>query len=238
MEIIIVEDDKQGCQIAFDIIKDNLLNKDLKCLGFATGSSPIPLYDLLSQSDLDFSKITSINLDEYVGLNENDEHSYHYFMKEYLFNQKDFKVNYLPDGMAKDLQQACLDYDQIIEENPIDIQILGIGNNAHIAFNEPGTPFALKTHIVDLSQSTIVANKRFFHMKEEVPEHALSMGISSILSAKKIILFAWGKDKANAINQMINGPITLDVPASSLQSHHDVILIIDKEAASLLGEDD
>jgi len=236
MDIRIVKDKYEGCKLAFSIIEDTYNKGNLHTLGLATGSSPLELYKELCASNLDFTDKVSINLDEYVGLTLDNEQSYHYYMVENLFNMKPFKHSYLPNGVALDLEEECLRYDQIIEDNPIDIQILGIGNNGHIAFNEPGSSFDLKTHIVDLSISTIDANKRFFHFKEEVPKHALSMGIKSILSAKKIILLAWGSEKADALYKTIKCDMSKEVPASSLQSHNDVIIICDEEAASKLRD--
>ena len=155
-------------------------------------------------------------------------------MQENLFQYKLFKESYLPNGLAEDLQVEAKHYDQIIEEHPIDFQILGIGRNGHIGFNEPGTPFDMTTHIVDLTQDTIEANSRFFDSMEEVPKQAISMGIHSIMQSKMVVLMAYGKDKADAINQMINGPISEELPASVLQNHPNVVVIVDEAAASEL----
>ena len=188
----------------------------------------------IANSNLDFSEMTSINLDEYVGLAADNDQSYHHFMQENLFQYKPFKESYLPNGLAEDLQVEAKHYDQIIEEHPIDFQILGIGRNGHIGFNEPGTPFDMTTHIVDLTQDTIEANSRFFDSMEEVPKQAISMGIHSIMQSKMVVLMAYGKDKADAINQMINGPISEELPASVLQNHPNVVVIVDEAAASEL----
>ena len=183
---------------------------------------------------MDFSKLYSVNLDEYVGLAPDHEQSYHAFMQEHLFNAKPLKESFLPDGMAEDLEQAAKDYDDILSQHVIDLQILGIGSNGHIGFNEPGTSFDSQTHVVDLTDSTIEANSRFFTSRDQVPTKAISMGIASIMAAKKIILFAYGDKKANAIFKMVNGPVTEEVPASVLQHHPDVTLILDQAAAAKL----
>jgi len=174
-------------------------------------------------------------LDEYVGLGKEDKQSYSYFMNDRLFDTKPFKENYLPDGKASDLDKECEKYNEIIAKNPIDIQILGIGQNGHIGFNEPGTNFDVETQVVDLTESTINANKKYFDNIEEVPSQALSMGIGSIMKSKKIVLIAYGLEKSDAIKNMIEGSVTKDVPASVLQKHNDVTVIIDKDAASKLS---
>ncbi|MDN6437566.1 MAG: glucosamine-6-phosphate deaminase, partial [Lactococcus sp.] len=186
-------------------------------------------------SDLDFTDKTSINLDEYVGLDGSDEQSYRYFMSQHLFNEKPFKANFLPNGKADDLDKEVKAYDEIIDAHPIDLQILGIGQNGHIGFNEPGTSFDVTTHVVDLTQSTIKANSRYFANEADVPKQAVSMGIASILKSKTLILMAWGHEKAEAVKGMIEGEVTESLPASVLQQHDDVIVIIDEAAASLLN---
>ena len=185
-------------------------------------------------SDLDFTDMTSINLDEYVGLAPDNVQSYHYFMQEHLFKFKPFKASYVPDGLAKDVQAECARYNQLIKDNPIDLQVLGIGQNGHIAFNEPGTPFDSVTHEVDLTESTIQANSRFFDSIDEVPKSAICMGIADIMAAKEIVLLAKVESKAKAIKAMVEGPVTTDVPASILQKHPHVTVIADQAAASLL----
>lgn len=234
MKVEIYKDKNEGGQAAFNIIKSGIEN-GAKVLGLATGSTPITLYNAMTSSDLDFSNMTSVNLDEYVGLPFDNDQSYHYFMKDNLFNKKPFKMSYVPDGMAADINIAAKEYDQIIEDNPIDVQILGIGRNGHIGFNEPGSAFDSLTHEVDLTQSTIDANARFFANEDDVPRKAISMGIGSILKSKKILLLAYGEDKADAIKATIEGPVTTDVPASALQNHDDVIFILDEAAASKLS---
>ncbi|EDP68858.1 glucosamine-6-phosphate isomerase [Carnobacterium sp. AT7] len=233
MELIIVKDNIEGGKKAFELIKEGM-NQGAKVLGLATGSTPITLYHEMIQSDVDFSEMTALNLDEYVGLAPTDSQSYHYFMDQELFSKKPFKETFVPNGMAKDAQEECERYDQIIEKHPIDIQILGIGSNAHIGFNEPGTSFDLTTHKVELLPSTIEANKRFFDTIEDVPRLAYSMGIKSIMKSKKIILMAYGETKAEAIKNTIEGPVTENVPGSILQNHDNVIMIVDEAAAKLI----
>ncbi|THE09365.1 glucosamine-6-phosphate deaminase [Enterococcus hirae] len=233
MEIIRVKNAEEGGKKAFEIIKDGIEN-GAKVLGLATGSTPITLYKEMTSSDMDFSNMTSVNLDEYVGLGGSDDQSYRHFMDVKLFDKKPFKETFVPDGKAADLVAACKEYDQIIEKHPIDIQILGIGENGHIGFNEPGSSFDGKTSVVELTESTINANKRFFEKVEDVPTQAVSMGIGSILKGKKILLMAYGENKAEAIQGMIKGPVTTDMPASVLQNHENVVVIVDEAAASKL----
>ena len=233
MKTIIVKNQLEGGKVAFDLLKE-CLAAGAQTLGLATGSSPTALYQKIVESDVDFSKLYSVNLDEYVGLAPDHEQSYHAFMQEHLFNAKPLKESFLPDGMAEDLEQAAKDYDDILSQHVIDLQILGIGSNGHIGFNEPGTSFDSQTHVVDLTDSTIEANSRFFTSRDQVPTKAISMGIASIMAAKKIILFAYGDKKADAIFKMVNGPVTEEVPASVLQYHPDVTLILDQAAAAKL----
>ena len=215
MEVIVVKTQEEGALAAFEIFK-RAHSEGAKVFGLATGSSPIGLYELLRNSDLDFSDRISVNLDEYVGLAPTDEHSYHYFMKEQLFNAE------------------VVRYERILQENPVDLQLLGIGSNAHIGFNEPGTPFTQRTHKVHLTESTIEANKRFFEKEEDVPRYAYSMGLQSIMDAKEIVLIAFGPKKIHAIKGLVEGPITEEVPASILQNHPKVTVICDEAAAELL----
>lgn len=233
MKVIRVNNQVEGGKKAFELLKAEMEN-GIKTLGLATGSTPLSFYNELVNSDLYFSEMTSINLDEYVGLAAENDQSYHHFMQENLFQYKPFKESFLPNGLATDLQAEAKHYDQIIAEHLIDFQILGIGRNGHIGFNEPGTPFDMTTHIVDLTQDTIEANSRFFDSMEEVPKQAISMGIHSIMQSKMVVLMAYGKDKADAINQMINGPISEALPASVLQNHPNVVVIVDEAAASEL----
>ncbi|MBF7139254.1 glucosamine-6-phosphate deaminase [Pediococcus pentosaceus] len=234
MKVIIVKDNVEGGKEGYKLFADAKKN-GATTFGLATGSTPITTYQEIIKSDLDFTDSISINLDEYVGLPEDSDQSYDYFMHENLFNAKPFKHSYLPNGRAADLEAEAKHYDQIIEDNPIDLQILGIGRNGHIGFNEPGTPADSTTHKVSLTQSTIDANARFFEHEEDVPRYAISMGLASIMKSKHILIEAYGEDKANAIKGMIEGPVTTDLPASVLQNHDNVTVIIDEAAASKLS---
>ncbi|MDT2805580.1 glucosamine-6-phosphate deaminase [Vagococcus lutrae] len=236
MKLIHVENQVEGGKKAFELIREGMEERDVKVLGLATGSTPITMYEAMVNSDVDFSDMIGVNLDEYVGLDGEDEQSYRYFMNEHLYNAKPFKETYVPNGVAEDADAECARYNQILADNPIDIQVLGIGTNGHIGFNEPGTPFDSETRKVDLVESTIDSNKRFFASAEDVPTQAYSMGIGSILKAKEIILIAYGEAKADAIKGMIEGEITEDCPASALQKHDNVTVILDDAAAEKLSE--
>ncbi|EST90754.1 glucosamine-6-phosphate deaminase [Vagococcus lutrae] len=236
MKLIHVENQVEGGKKAFELIREGMEKRDVKVLGLATGSTPITMYEAMVNSDVDFSDMIGVNLDEYVGLDGEDEQSYRYFMNEHLYNAKPFKETYVPNGVAEDAEAECARYNQILADNPIDIQVLGIGTNGHIGFNEPGTPFDSETRKVDLVESTIESNKRFFASAEDVPTQAYSMGIGSILKAKEIILIAYGEEKADAIKGMIEGEITEDCPASALQKHDNVTVILDDAAAEKLSE--
>ncbi|WP_146922880.1 glucosamine-6-phosphate deaminase [Alkalibacterium kapii] len=232
MKIEVVKDKVEGGKFAFDHIK-KAMEKNALVFGLATGSTPETLYKELRESELDFSDKIAVNLDEYIGIGSEHPQSYAYFMQEQLFNEKPFKETHIPDGLAP--EEAEIErYNTVLENNPIDVQILGIGTNAHIGFNEPGTSFDSTTHKVALTDETIEANKRYFESKDEVPKYAYSMGIASIMAAKKIIIMAFGSNKADAIEKTVNGPVTEEVPASILQKHQDVIMIVDEEAASKL----
>lgn len=217
---------------AFKIVADLAQCDQLHVMGLATGSTPLELYKLISESDLDFSQASSVNLDEYVGLKPTDPQSYHYFMQEHLFDAKPFKESFFPDGTNPDAGAVTREYDRILARHPIDLQVLGIGRNGHIGFNEPGTTFDSHTHRVALTPSTIDANARFFDQPEQVPRYAYTMGIASIMAAKRVILLAFGKEKAAAIRASLLGPVTPDVPASVLQRHPNVTVVLDVAAAS------
>lgn len=224
---------------AANIISAEIITKPDCVLGLATGSSPIGIYENLvhwyEQDDLDFSQVTSVNLDEYKGLPKDNDQSYDYFMHEHLFNKVNIKpenIN-IPNGMEEDAQKECARYNQVLEDiGGVDLQLLGIGHNGHIGFNEPGEAFEKETHCVDLTESTINANKRFFEKEEDVPRQAYTMGIKSIMKAKKILLIISGKEKAGIVKEAFFGPVTPKVPASILQLHNDVILVADADALS------
>lgn len=237
MHIYIEDNYEQLSRQAADIISSQIREKPDSVLGLATGSSPIRTYELLvdqyQNGNLDFSKITTINLDEYRGLTSDNTQSYHYFMKQHLFS----KVNicpqnvYLPNGMADDVEAECTSYDKLISSYcGADLQLLGLGQNGHIGFNEPACAFTGPTHLVALSEDTIKANSRLFENPNDVPKEAITMGIKSIFSAKKILLIACGHAKANALHEALYGPITPSVPASILQLHPNVTIVADKEA--------
>ena len=182
-------------------------------------------------------QVKTVNLDEYIGLPAKDSNSYHYFMRQNLFNHIDINEDHthIPNGTAADLEQECLRYEELINElGGVDLQILGIGQNGHIGFNEPGTPFSSQTHLVTLAQNTREANSRFFNSIEEVPTQAITMGIASILESKEILLLVSGGNKAEALFKFINGEISEDFPASALKNHHNVTVIADRDACKYL----
>lgn len=232
MEMYTFSTKEQASVFAFELIEAGIKNGEVRTLGLATGGTPDKLYECMRKSNIDVSEITTVNLDEYVGLAPENEHSYHYYMEKELFSHLHFKQSYLPNGMAANLQGECDRYENILAEHPVDLQVLGIGKNGHIGFNEPGTSFQSRTHIVELTSSTREANRRFFEREEDVPTHAISMGIHSIMSAKKIVLLAFGEEKAEAVQQMINGHVDEQCPATVLQTHENVIVITDTLAAS------
>lgn len=233
MKVIIVKDQNAGGKAGYEVFA-NAIKEGATVFGLATGGTPETTYKEIVKSDLDFSKCTSINLDEYVGLSATDPRSYHHYMQEHLFKNKPFKKSYLPNGQATDENAELKAYDQTIQDNPIDLQLLGIGTNGHIGFNEPGSDFKGQTHKVKLTDSTIAANARYFEDETQVPHYAYSMGIGSIMQAKKILLEAYGENKAEAIAATVQGPVSEECPASILQTHPDVTLIIDEAAAKLL----
>ena len=236
MKYLVFDSKKEASKEAYKILK-SLIDEN-STLGLATGSTPTALYEEMiadhKAGNFSYKNVKSYNLDEYVGLKPEDEQSYAYFMKEHLFNAKPFAKSFLPNGMAEDADQECERYDKLLEEYHVGLQLLGIGRNGHIGFNEPGSSFDGKTHKVALTQSTINANSRFFDNEEDVPKYAYSMGIGTIMKSDTILLEAFGKNKAEAVKAMIEGPVTPEVPASVLQNHPDVVVIIDEEAASLL----
>ena len=232
MKINIVKDSKAAGQAGYKLFKEQLDNGS-HVFGLATGSTPITTYDAITASELDFSDCISINLDEYAGLPGTHEQSYRYFMNQRLFSKKPFKESFVPDGM-NEADAEIKRYEKIIEEHPVDFQILGLGRNGHIGFNEPGTAFDSRTHKVALTESTIASNARFFDNEDDVPKFAYSMGIGTIMDAKAILLEAYGENKADAVQKMIEGPVTEDLPASILQQHPNVTIILDEAAASKL----
>lgn len=241
MKICRAKDYQELSRKAANIIAAQVIMKPDCVLGLATGSSPIGTYkELIARyelGDLDFSQVSSINLDEYKGLSPENDQSYRYFMNTNLFNHVNINKDrtFVPNGLAQNLEEECKNYDNKIEElGGIDVQLLGIGNNGHIAFNEPGDELSAGTHIISLTESTIEANARFFDSIDEVPRKALTMGLGGIMKAKKIILIASGEGKAEAIKGLFSGKITTENPATMLQMHRDVVVIVDEAAAKLI----
>ena len=239
MKIYMGEDYKGMSRKAANIISAQIILKPDCVLGLATGSTPIGTYDQLvnwyEKGDLDFSKVVTINLDEYKGLSGDNDQSYRYFMNKHLFDRINiYKENtYVPNGLEADSKKACQEYNDIITKfGGIDMQLLGLGHNGHIGFNEPGGAFEKETHCVNLTKSTIEANKRFFEKEEDVPRQAYTMGIKSIMQAKKILVVVSGEDKADIVKGAFTGPVTPEVPASVLQLHNDVTLVGDRAALS------
>ena len=245
MKILVCKNYDEMSKKAARIIESQIILKPNSVLGLATGSTPIGMYKELvkmyNEGKLDFSNIKSFNLDEYYELPRENAQSYYHFMNENLFNHININkenIN-IPNGMTKDINIECKRYDDLIKDiGGIDIQILGIGCNAHIGFNEPSDVFVKGTNLVDLKKSTIKANSRFFEAMDEVPKKAITMGIGSIFKSKKILLLASGKHKADAIHNTVYGDITPKVPASILQLHTDTTLILDELAAIKLKRED
>jgi len=241
MEVIRVKDYDGMSEEAASILVERINRLDNPVLGLATGSTPEGLYKRLieeyKQGNVSFKNVKSFNLDEYVGLEKNDPNSYYYFMKEKLFDHVDISLENVrvPNGVASDLQQECKDHEAAIQAaGGIDVQLLGIGANGHIGFNEPGTPFSSKTQVVDLDESTIEANSRFFDSIEDVPTQAVSMGIETIMNSKEILLLVSGAGKAEALDRLINGDVTEDLPASVLKNHPNVTVIADDAAFTVI----
>jgi len=236
MEIIKVKTYDEMSKIAAEIIAQQVKDKPDCVLGLATGSSPVGTYKKLSekckQGELDFSKVQTVNLDEYVGLSPDNDQSYRYFMNDNLFNHINIDINNtrVPGGCAADLEAECKAYDAAIDAlGGIDLQLLGIGRNGHIGFNEPAETFSDGTHVVDLTESTIAANSCFFESKDDVPTRAVTMGIGTIMQARKIVLVANGPYKKDIVEKAFHGEITPEVPASILQKHGDVTIIYSEE---------
>jgi len=243
MKIYVTEDYKTMSRKAANIVSAQVILKPNSVLGLATGSTPEGMYaqlvDWYRKGDLDFAAVKSVNLDEYVGLDPTHEQSYHYFMQHHLFDHVNINPanTNVPDGLAADPAAECRWYNQVIRDmGGIDLQVLGLGGNGHIGFNEPGDAFELETHVVDLKEETIKANSRFFASQDDVPRQAMTMGIKSIMMAKKILLMASGEAKAEALKLAFAGPVTPRVPASILQLHPYVTLVADKAAMSKLQE--
>ena len=240
MNIIIAKDYAALSEKAARIIIETVRAKPDAVLGLATGTTPLGLYKRLiadhKENGTSYKHIRAVNLDEYKGLPKDHPQSYAYFMRKNLFDHIDIDVNntYIENGMAEDDQAECKRYDEILEKYPRDIQLLGLGSNGHIAFNEPNTPFDSMTHVVTLAESTVKDNARLFSDISEVPRKAFTMGIKQIMQARQILILASGANKADAVYKTVCGKVTEEVPASVLQLHPNCILIADKEAASKL----
>lgn len=242
MKIYKAKDYKDMSRKAANIISAQVIMKPNCVLGLATGSTPIGTYDQLvewySKGDLDFSEVTTVNLDEYKGLPRTNDQSYYYFMHQHLFDRVniDPKRTNVPNGMEPDAEKECGRYEELIRSlGGVDLQLLGLGHNGHIGFNEPGEAFEKETHCVDLTESTIEANKRFFASADDVPKQAYTMGIKTIMQAKKILIVVNGENKADIVERAFFGPVTPEVPASILQLHNDVTLVGDEAALAKIG---
>ena len=241
MRIYEVKNYEEMSRKAANVISAQVITKPNCVLGLATGSTPIGAYKQLiewyNKGDLDFSEVRSVNLDEYKGLTADNDQSYAYFMRTNLFDHINIKKENtnIPDGLEPDIEKECSRYNSVIDAlGGVDLQLLGLGNNGHIGFNEPADAFANGTHCVTLAESTIQANARFFESIEDVPTQAYTMGIRNIMQAKSILLVASGEAKADALYKSLFGPITPEVPASILQLHSNVTIVADEAALSLI----
>lgn len=242
LKVLKVRTPEEAGVLAADLFEEVILAKPACVLGLATGSTPIPLYrELIAREKagkIDFSRVRSANLDEYKGLGPEHPQSYRHFMQEYLFDQIGIKPEntIVPDGLAADIPAMCLAYEHKIEDwGGIDIQLLGLGHDGHIGFNEPSDEFSKVTHTVKLTSTTRYANSRLFDSIDEVPTSARTMGIGTIMRARKLLLVANGAGKARIVKQALEGPVTPQVPASILQFHPDVTVVLDPEAGALLS---
>lgn len=242
MEILIRESPEACAALAARVVRRTVGSEREPVLGLATGGTPLLLYrelvELHRRGELSFQSTTTFNLDEYVGLAQSDPHSYHHYMRQHFFDHVDLdpQRTHLPQGNAPDLRQACRDYEELIRSaGGIDLQILGIGANGHIGFNEPTCSLASRTWVKILSEQTIRDNARFFAEESEVPRHVVTVGIATILEARHCLLLATGPKKADAVQRMIEGPVSAMCPASALQLHPRVTVVLDEEAAFLLS---
>ncbi len=240
MKIIKVKNYEEMSNEAFKVILDVVKNNPQAVLGLATGSTPVGLYAKMVEdhrnNGTSYAECKTVNLDEYVGLDINSDQSYVYFMRENLFKHIDIKLEntHIENGKAEDKEVECARYNALLSEYVQDLQLLGIGSNGHIAFNEPGTSFDSVTHIVDLAESTIKDNSRLFNSIDEVPRQAFTMGLSNIMNAKKVLILANGEGKAYAVGELVNGEIREEVPATILRNHPDCILICDELAGKYI----
>ena len=240
MKVIKVKNYEEMSSAALEVMLDVVKNNPSAVLGLATGSTPLGLYAKMAEDHREngtsYVKCRAVNLDEYVGLDATSDQSYVYFMRENLFRHIDIlpENTHIENGTAPDKEAECARYNALLGELRQDIQLLGIGSNGHIAFNEPGTPFESVTHIVDLAESTIRDNSRLFNSIDEVPRQAFTMGLSNIMNARRVLILASGEGKANAVYELVRGEARVEVPATVLQSHPDCILICDEAAGKLI----
>ncbi|MFT4416164.1 glucosamine-6-phosphate deaminase [Fredinandcohnia humi] len=242
MKIIAVENYQEMSKAAAQFIINQVKEKPQSVLGLATGGTVLGTYEKViedyQQNKTSYKQVHSVNLDEYIGVEATHPNSYHYYMMEHLFAHIDIERDHIhiPNGLAKNTEEECRNYEGVIEElGGVDLQLLGIGVNGHIGFNEPGTSFDSVTHVVKLTESTRDANKRYFNRLEDVPTHAITMGISTIMKSKNILLLVSGKKKAEILAQVMNGEIDEKVPASILNTHPNVTIIADKDALAFVG---
>ena len=240
--IVVATDKDHAAHCTADLIHETVRENPSAVLGLATGGTPVGVYRLLVKrfqvGELDFSKVTTFNLDEYVGLGPEHDQSYRYFMQQQLFDHVNVlrEKTHVPNGLALNIEKHVTEYEeQVLHAGGIDLQLLGIGNNGHIAFNEPDSPINSRTRLVDLTEDTIEANSRFFESAADVPRHAITMGIGTILKSKRIVLMATGKSKAKVVQSAIEGPADPTNPASLLQGHARLTFVLDPESASELS---
>lgn len=242
MKIVITKDYSEMSDKAFEVIKSTVVGNPRAVLGLATGSTPLGLYERMirdhEENGTSYKEIKTVNLDEYIGLDSSNPNSYAYFMRKNLFDFIDIKPENtnIEDGMAKDFSAECERYNLLLSNLCQDIQVLGLGSNGHIAFNEPGTPFDSVTHVVSLAESTIRDNSRLFDSIDDVPRRAFTMGLSNIMKAKKIIVLANGSNKAEAVYSLVKGEISEKIPATVLKRHDDCTLFCDEAAAELINK--
>ncbi|ANU26374.1 glucosamine-6-phosphate deaminase [Planococcus versutus] len=243
MKVVRVETYEEMSSKAAQIVEQQIQKNNRSVLGLATGSTPVGLYENLIQGvkerGMSYRDIHTVNLDEYLGLSGTDPQSYRYFMNEKLFQHIDIDLanTHIPNGKATSVEEECQRYEAMVNEiGPVDLQILGMGMNGHIGFNEPGTPENSVTHSIELEPSTRSSNARFFDSLDEVPTHAITMGIASILKSKQILVLASGESKAQAVKVLLEGNVSEEFPASFLWNHQDVTIIVDKDAYSLVTE--
>ncbi|MBE6600546.1 MAG: glucosamine-6-phosphate deaminase [Ruminococcaceae bacterium] len=236
MKIIVCKDYAEMSKKATEMVAALVKSKPDCTLGLATGSTPEGLYaglvEKYESGEISFAKVNTVNLDEYYPIDPKNDQSYRYFMNQKLFDHIDINKNntHVPNGLAKDVEKECAEYDELVKKLGVDIQILGIGRNGHIGFNEPDTYLVPGTHVTDLTQNTIEANSRFFASADEVPKKALTMGIGSILSAKQIIMLVSGANKKEAVAKLLTGNLYTDCPATMINLHDDVTLIVTEDA--------